>query len=34
MGWTMSHGTARITADLIAGRAPPIDISGLTLAAA
>ncbi|MFO0292085.1 MAG: D-amino acid dehydrogenase [Rhodospirillales bacterium] len=34
LGWTMSHGTARITADLIAGRAPPIDISGLTLAAA
>ncbi len=24
IGWTMSHGTARITADLIAGRAPAI----------
>jgi D-amino-acid dehydrogenase len=24
IGWTMSHGTARITADLIAGRAPAV----------
>ncbi len=34
MGWTMSHGTARITADLIAGRKPGIDLTGLTLAEA
>jgi D-amino-acid dehydrogenase len=26
IGWTMSHGTARITADLIGGRAPAIPI--------
>jgi D-amino-acid dehydrogenase len=26
IGWTMSHGTARITADLIAGRAPAIPL--------
>src|SRR6478609_3448097 len=26
IGWTMSHGTARITADLIAGRTPAIPI--------
>jgi len=32
MGWTMSHGSARIVADLIAGRAPAIDIAGMTLA--
>ena len=32
MGWTMSHGCARITADLIAGRAPGVDIAGMTLA--
>jgi glycine/D-amino acid oxidase-like deaminating enzyme len=30
----MSHGTARITADLIAGRKPDIDLTGLTLAEA
>jgi D-amino-acid dehydrogenase len=34
MGWTMSHGTARITADLIAGRRPEIDLRGMTLAEA
>ena len=33
MGWTMSAGSARITADLIAGRKPAIDITGMTLAA-
>jgi D-amino-acid dehydrogenase len=26
IGWTMSHGTARITADLIAGRAPALPV--------
>ncbi|HSZ94562.1 MAG TPA: D-amino acid dehydrogenase [Acetobacteraceae bacterium] len=26
IGWTMSHGTARITADLIGGRAPAIPV--------
>jgi D-amino-acid dehydrogenase len=30
MGWTMSHGAARITADLIAGKAPQIPLDGLT----
>jgi glycine/D-amino acid oxidase-like deaminating enzyme len=29
----MSAGSARITADLIAGRKPAIDITGMTLAA-
>ena len=29
IGWTMSHGSARITADLIAGRAPAIPLDGL-----
>jgi D-amino-acid dehydrogenase len=31
MGWTMSHATARITADLIAGRRPALDLDGLTV---
>lgn len=31
MGWTMSCGTARITADLIAGRATELPLDGLTL---
>ncbi|WP_119458424.1 D-amino acid dehydrogenase [Rhodospirillaceae bacterium SYSU D60014] len=31
MGWTMACGTARITADLIGGRVPEMDLSGLTL---
>jgi D-amino-acid dehydrogenase len=31
-GWTMSCGSARIVADLVAGRAPDIDLEGLTLA--
>ena len=30
MGWTMSHGAARITADLIAGKRPPIPLDGMT----
>jgi D-amino-acid dehydrogenase len=32
IGWTMSHGSARIAADLIAGRAPAIPMDGLTAA--
>lgn len=32
IGWTMSHGSARITADLIAGRAPAIAMDGLVAA--
>jgi len=32
MGWTMACGSGRITADLIAGRKPEIDVSDLTLA--
>jgi D-amino-acid dehydrogenase len=31
MGWTMACGTARICADLIAGRTPEIPLEGLTL---
>jgi len=31
MGWTMACGTARITADLIGGRAPELPLDGLTL---
>ena len=31
IGWTMSHGSARITADLIAGRAPAISMDGLLI---
>ena len=31
MGWTMSHASARITADLIAGRKPAIPLEGLTM---
>lgn len=30
MGWTMSHGAARITADLLAGKRPPIPLDGMT----
>jgi D-amino-acid dehydrogenase len=33
MGWTMSHGAARITADLIAGKPPSIPLDGMTAAA-
>lgn len=32
MGWTMSHGAARITADLIAGKKPEISLEGMTAA--
>jgi D-amino-acid dehydrogenase len=31
MGWTMSHGAARITADLIGGKKPAIPLDGMTL---
>jgi D-amino-acid dehydrogenase len=31
MGWTMSHATARITADLIGRRKPAIPLDGMTL---
>ena len=32
MGWTMSHGSARLVADLIGGRNPAIDASGFAAA--
>jgi D-amino-acid dehydrogenase len=32
MGWTMSHGSARLVADLIGGRKPAIDASGFAAA--
>lgn len=32
MGWTMACGSARVTADLIAGRAAEIDLTGMKLA--
>lgn len=32
IGWTMSHGSARITADLIGGRSPAIPMDGLMAA--
>jgi D-amino-acid dehydrogenase len=32
LGWTMAAGTGRVMADLIAGRAPEIDMEGLTVA--
>lgn len=31
LGWTMAAGTGRVMADVISGRAPGIDMSGLTL---
>jgi D-amino-acid dehydrogenase len=34
IGWTMSMGSARALADLIAGRRPEISLDGLTLAEA
>ncbi|MEQ9609702.1 MAG: D-amino acid dehydrogenase [Kiloniellaceae bacterium] len=34
IGWTMSHGSARIIADLIAGRSPPIPLDGIVPAEA
>ena len=32
LGWTMAAGTGRVIADLISGRQPAIDISGLNMA--
>lgn len=32
LGWTMAAGTGRVMADLISGRAPQIDMDGLTVA--
>ncbi len=31
MGWTMANGSARVTADLIAGRKPAVDLAGMAL---
>ena len=31
MGWTMAAGSARIVADMVAGRSPEIDLDGLTV---
>ena len=31
LGWTMACGSARVIADLIAGRQPEIDLEGLGL---
>ena len=31
LGWTMAAGTARVIADLVSGRAPEIDLAGLTI---
>ena len=33
MGWTMSAGSARIAADLVAGRQPAIDLAGMRIGA-
>jgi D-amino-acid dehydrogenase len=32
LGWTMAAGTGRVMADVISGRAPGIDLTGLTVA--
>ena len=32
LGWTMAAGTGRVIADLVSGRRPEIDLSGLTMA--
>lgn len=32
LGWTMAAGTGRVLADVISGRAPDVDLDGLTLA--
>ncbi len=32
LGWTMAAGTGRVMADLMSGRAPAIDMEGLTMA--
>jgi D-amino-acid dehydrogenase len=31
LGWTMAAGTARVIADVVSGRAPGIDLAGLTI---
>ena len=31
-GWTMAAGTGRVIADIVSGRQPDIDISGLGMA--
>ncbi|MEO5880813.1 MAG: FAD-dependent oxidoreductase, partial [Caldimonas sp.] len=31
LGWTMAAGTGRVMADVISGRMPGIDLSGLTI---
>jgi len=31
LGWTMAAGSGRVLADLISGRRPDVDLSGLTL---
>ena len=31
LGWTMAAGTGRVMADLISGRKPEIDLTGLTV---
>jgi D-amino-acid dehydrogenase len=30
IGWTMSCGSGKITADLVAGRTPEIDLEGMS----
>ena len=32
LGWTMAAGTGRVIADLLSGKAPEIDVSGLNVA--
>jgi D-amino-acid dehydrogenase len=32
MGWTMSAGSARITADIVKGARPSLDLSGMMVA--
>jgi D-amino-acid dehydrogenase len=32
LGWTMACGTGRVIADLVSGRKPEIDVSGLAMA--
>jgi D-amino-acid dehydrogenase len=31
MGWTMSCGTAKLLVDIMAGRQPELDMTGMTL---
>lgn len=33
MGWTMSCGTAQALSDLVAGRRPELDLTGMEVAA-